>query len=295
MKKRIGFMGLGTMGRPMAENILRNGYPLTVYNRTREKCAMLRELGAFVAATPRELAERSDVVVTMVPGPEAVLALLTGEDGCARGMGPHSVFVNMGTMAPAYAREIAASLRPLGVACVDAPVSGSRRPAEEGRLVVLAGGPAEVVDALRPLFLTMGRKVIHCGAQGQGAMAKMVVNLLLGVMMEGVGEMLNFGRRGGLDDATLFDVLDSGPLACDLFAAKQDMLRTGAYPAQFALRNMDRDMRAILDTAAAAGAATPAANAVSQLYRAACARGRSDMDVAAVMGVLEALSGDGTR
>ncbi len=295
MKPRIGFMGLGLMGRPMAENILRAGYPLVVYNRSREKCAMLRELGALVAETPRQLAEKCDVVVIMVTGPEAVYALLSGEDGCAMGLDASKTVVNMSTLSPEFTREIAATLRPLSVTYVDAPVSGSRRPAEEGSLLVLAGGPQEAVDALRPVFLTMARKVIHCGGVGQGSMTKMAVNLLLGVMMQGLGEALNFGRQGGVDDAVLLDAVTSGPLACGLYALKEQMFQDGAYPAQFPLRHMNKDMKFVLDTAHATGASTPAAHAAAQQYAAGAATGLGDMDFAAVIKVLEVLSGDGRK
>ncbi len=290
--KRIGFMGLGIMGRAMAENVLQKGWRLTVYNRSRERTSILSELGAAVASSPRELAEASDVVLCMVTGPEAVYALLTGGDGCARGLEAGDVFVNMSTVSPAYAREIASGLAPLGVTYVDAPVSGSKKPAEEGSLVFLAGGPGGVVNDLEPLFLAMGRKVVRCGDVGQGAMAKMSVNLLLGGMMGALGEMVGFGRRGGLSDDVLFDVLDAGPLACGLFAAKEDMLRSGRYPAQFPLRHMAKDLKFALDTAYDTGAAAPCTAAMQQLYRAAVARGLGDMDFAAVAKLLEELAGD---
>lgn len=289
---RIGFMGLGIMGRPMAENVLQDGWSLTVYNRSRERTAILGELGARVAATPRELAEASDVVVCMVTGPEAVYALLTGEDGCARGLDPGNAFVNMSTVSPAYAREIASGLAPLGVDYVDAPVSGSARPAEEGNLVILAGGADQAVERVTPLLKSMGRKVIRCGGVGRGSMAKMAVNMLLGSMMEALGEALAFGRRGGLDDGVLFDALDGGPLACGLFAAKEQMLRSGRYSPQFPLKHMAKDLKFALDTAYETGAAAPGTSVMQQLYRAAVARGQGDMDFAAVAELVAELGGD---
>lgn len=292
---RIGFMGLGIMGLPMAENILQDGWNLTVYNRSRERTAILAELGAKVAATPRELAEGADVVVCMVTGPEAVYALLTGEDGCARGLAEGAAFVNMSTVSPAYAREIASGLEPLGVRYVDAPVSGSRKPAEEGKLVVLAGGPDETLAELEPLFLAMGRKVVRCGGVGRGSMAKMAVNMLLGSMIGALGETLAFARRGGLEDDVLFDVLNAGPMACPLFGLKEDMLRTGFYPAQFPLRHMAKDLKFAVDTAYETGAAVPGAASMLQLYRSAAARGLGDMDFAAVAQLLGELGGDDQR
>nr|WP_291498862.1 NAD(P)-dependent oxidoreductase [Desulfocurvus sp.] len=291
MAQRVGFVGLGIMGRAMAENVLRAGFPLTVYNRTPDKAAILAELGARVAATPRELAEASDVVVAMLSGPEAVYAVLAGEDGAARGLDRGKIFVNMSTISPAYAREIAGGLKPLGVQYVDAPVSGSKRPAEEGSLVVLAGGADAAIDAVEPLLLAVGRKVVRCGAVGQGSLAKMGVNLLLAGMAAGLAEALALVRKGGLDGDILMDIVASGALACPLFAAKREMLASGYYPPQFPLKHMAKDLKFVLDTAYDTGAAAPLAAVLSQLYGAGRARGLGDQDFAAVARVLEELGG----
>ncbi|BBD06888.1 NAD(P)-dependent oxidoreductase [Desulfovibrio ferrophilus] len=290
-RKRIGFMGLGIMGRAMAENVLQGGWPLTVYNRSRDKTVILAELGANVASTPKDLAQASDVVISMLTGPEAVYALLTGENGCARGLEAGKVFVNMSTVSPAYAREIASGLAPLGVTYLDAPVSGSKKPAEEGSLVILAGGPKETVEELTPLFLSMGKQVIHCGDVGQGSMAKMGINMLLGTMMEALGEMLSFGRAGGLSDDVLFEVLHASTLACGLFTLKEKMLREDYYPAQFPLKHMAKDLKYAVDTAYETGAAIPGAAAMQQLYTAAKAKDMGEMDFSAVAKVLLELSG----
>lgn len=288
---RVGFLGLGIMGSAMAENVLKNEYPLTVYNRTRERTSILAELGATVAATPREVAEDSDVVVAMLTGPEAVYALLTGEDGAAHGMAEGKVFVNMSTISPAYAREIAAGLKPLGVRYVDAPVSGSKRPAEEGSLVILAGGADEDLDAVEPVLLTMGKKVVRCGGVGSGSLAKMGINLLLGTMMTGLAEMLEFTRKGGLPDDVMLDVVDSGPLANGLFGVKREMLTSGYYPAQFPLKHMAKDLKYVLDTAYDNGAAVPVGAVLQQLYAVGRAKGLGDKDFAAVAKVLADLGG----
>ncbi len=291
MKERVGFLGLGIMGRAMAENVLRSGYPLTVYNRTRERASILAELGATVAATPREAAAASDVVVVMLTGPEAVYGLLTGEDGAARGLKKGAIFVNMSTISPAYAREIAGGLRPLGVRYVDAPVSGTKRPAEEGTLTILAGGSDADLDAVEPLLLTMGKRVVRCGGVGQGSMAKMSINLLLATMFTGLAEAREFARRGGLDEAALWETIESGPLACGMFAAKREMLESGYYPAQFPLKHMGKDLKYIVDTAYETGAAVPLGAALQQLFAVGRARGLGDMDFSAVAKVLAELGG----
>ncbi len=195
---RIGFMGLGIMGSAMARNLLRAGFPLMVYNRTAAKTEPLAAAGAQVAPSPLALAHDTEVLIAMVTGPEALEALLWGEEGAAGALGPGKTFINMSSVSPAYTLELAEQLQPLGVEFIDAPVSGTKKPAEEGTLIILAGGSQKKITALAPIWQALGRKVVYCGPVGQGSMMKMTVNLLLGVMLAGLTEAVNFGRRGGL-------------------------------------------------------------------------------------------------
>lgn len=291
MKKiKIGFMGMGIMGQAMAQNLLRHGFPLTVHNRTISRCAILAELGAKVAPTPRELAERSDVLIAMVTGPEAVYALLTGENGCARALDETKTFVNMSTVSPAYARELAHAIEPLGAAYIDAPVSGSKKPAEEGQLIILAGGDKKRVKALEPVFLAMGKAVVQCGGVGHGSMMKMAVNMLLGTMMQGLAESATLARGGGLSLEALFAVLAAGPLQCGLFALKEPMLKRGQYIAQFPLKHMLKDLKYVVDAAHETGTYAPLAHAALNTCRAAVAQGLGDADFAAVAKLVASLS-----
>ncbi len=289
-KTRIGFMGMGIMGQAMAQNLLRRKFPLTVYNRTPARCAILAELGAKVAATPRELAEACDVLIAMVTGPEAVYALLTGENGCARALDETKTFVNMSTVSPAYARELAHAIEPLGATYIDAPVSGSKKPAEEGQLVILAGGDKRRVKALEPVFLAMGKAVVQCGGVGQGSAMKMAVNMLLATMMQGLAETTALARGGGLSLEALFAVLAAGPLQCGLFALKEPMLKRRQYPAQFPLKHMLKDLRFVVDTAQDTGTYAPLAHAALNTCRAAVSRGLGDADFAAVAELVRSLS-----
>ena len=290
MLQNIGFMGMGIMGRAMAANLVRAGYSVTVYNRTRDRCRELEQLGASVAESPARMARECGTVIAMLTGPEALEGLLFGKEGAAGEFGEQTLFTNMSSVSPAFARELGARLEPTGCRYVDAPVSGSKKPAEEGTLVVLAGGEVGDVEAIRPLFEVMGKKVVHCGPAGQGSMMKMAVNLLLGTMMEGLSEMINLGRQGGLDTETLLEVVTSGPLNCGLFQVKESMLRDGQYPAQFPLKHMSKDLKFVLDTAYEEGANLPAAHAVSQAYATARNLGHGDQDFAAVLSALEALN-----
>ena len=290
MSQKIGFIGLGIMGQPMAANLLKAGYELRVYNRTVAKTRTLADAGALVAATPAELTTWADIIILMLTGPEAIDALLYDENGILSVQPTDKTFINMSTVTPAYNRDLEKCLTPAGITFIDAPVSGSKKPATEGSLLILAGGPQKAVENLEPLFLSMGQRVIYCGAAGQGSAMKMTVNLLLAVMMEGLCEALNLARQLDLDTDMVLDTILAGPLGCGLFNLKKDMLRQNDYPTQFPLKHITKDLRFILQTADAAGAATPAAHAVFQLYRTGVSHGDGELDFAAVKKTLEAMS-----
>jgi 3-hydroxyisobutyrate dehydrogenase-like beta-hydroxyacid dehydrogenase len=291
MKPKVGFMGLGIMGSAMAANILKAGYPVTVYNRTKEKAEPLARQGAAVAPTPRALAEAAEVAIAMVTGPEALFDLLFAEEGAAAAFGPGKVFINMSSVSPGFTRELAKQLGPTGVTFIDAPVSGTRKPAEEGTLVILAGGKQERIKELEPLLLTMGKKVIYCGIPGKGSMMKMFINLLLGVMMAGFAEALNFGRLGGLDFDAMLETVFSGAMNSPMFQVKAPLLKDKNYPAAFPLKHLAKDCKFIVDTAYELGAPVPAGHLLLHLYRLGWALGWGDEDISAIARVLEHLSG----
>jgi len=291
MKGKVGFIGLGIMGSAMARNIKKAGYPLVVYNRTADKAEEFDRLGAEVAPSPRSLAALSDIIIAMVTGPEAIEELLWGEDGVKEELDGNKIFINMSTVSPSFTRTLAQRLSETGAQFLDAPVSGTKKPAEDGTLLILAGGSKRLVDRCTPLLESMGKRVIHCGEIGQGSMMKMAVNLLLGLMMEGLAEVLNFGSKGGLSLEAMLDVIFSGPLNCDLYQGKSDMLRLSSFPASFPLKHMTKDLKFVVDTAFEIGAPVPAAHTAAQLYRLGVGQDLGDLDMAAVAKVLEYLTG----
>jgi 3-hydroxyisobutyrate dehydrogenase-like beta-hydroxyacid dehydrogenase len=290
MKQKIGFLGLGIMGGAMAANILRAGYPLMVYNRTPEKCEPLAQQGAGVASTPLHLAQATDIIIAMVTGPEALNHLLWGPEGAAAAFNEEKVFISMSSVSPRFTREMAARLAKTGVMVIDAPVSGTKKPAEEGSLVILAGGDAEKIKALEPLLLTMGKKVIYCGDVGQGSMMKMFINLLLGIMMAGFAECLNFGRLGGLDFEAMLEVVSSGAMNAPMFQIKAANLREKNYPPAFPFKHLTKDAKFVVDTAYETGAPVPMGQMLLHLYRLGLAQGWGDEDISAIAKVMEHLS-----
>lgn len=289
MQPKIGFMGLGIMGTPMAANLHRAGFPLKVYNRTAERAKPLAELGVELAASPQSLAQATDIIMLMVTGPEAIQDLLWGAEGAFRELRPGKIVINMSSVTPRFTRELNAVLTGQGVTFIDAPVSGSKKPAEEGTLIILAGGPEAAVAKVAPLLGAMGKRVIYCGEAGQGSMMKMTINLLLGLMMAALGETVGYGRAGGLSIETILEVVHSGPLSCGLYQLKTEMLKTGEFPPQFPLKHMTKDAKFIIDTAYESGAAAPLGHLLLHLFRLGVSKGLGDQDFAAIASVISDL------
>ena len=290
MALNVGFIGLGIMGRPMAQNVAKGDFQLTVFNRSSDKATALADSGASVASTPKAVAEASDVIILMLAGPEAIDAVLEGPEGLMAGMKAGQTLVNMSTVSPAYSKQLADRLSAESVVAIDAPVSGSRKPAEDGALVILAGGPKDKVNELEPLFLCMGKKVVYCGKAGQGSSMKMAVNLLLGIMAAGICEAVNLGQKCGLDTTTMLETMLAGPMGCALFEFKKPMLIDDRFSAQFPLKHMTKDIRFALQTADENGAVAPIGHTVFQLYRQSMGQGLADMDFAAVKKVFERIN-----
>jgi 3-hydroxyisobutyrate dehydrogenase-like beta-hydroxyacid dehydrogenase len=290
MKPRIGFVGLGIMGTPMSANLLKAGYPVTVFNRSRDKTGGLGTLGAGVASTPKDLVETTDVIITMVTGPDALDALLWAPDGAGSALDGSKVLINMSSVSPLYTRKLAAELAHTGVTFVDAPVSGTKKPAEDGTLLILAGGPRDKIKEIEPILLAMGKKVVYCGPAGQGSMMKMFINLLLGIMMEGFAEALNFGKLGGLDAEAMLDTVFSGPLNCALFQMKAPLLKEQNYPTAFPLKHMTKDAKFVVDMAHELGAPVPLGQLLLHLFRVGVAQGWGDEDISAIARVLDHMS-----
>lgn len=290
MALKVGFIGLGIMGHPMALNIVKGGYELTVFNRSGKKAKPLADAGATVAATPQAVAEAADVIILMLAGPEAIDAVLTQPAGLMAGLKKGQTLINMSTVSPQYSKQLAEKLGAKSVVAIDAPVSGSRKPAEQGALVILAGGPKDRIAELEPLLLCMGKKVVYCGSTGQGSSMKMAVNLLLGIMAAGISEAVNLGQKCGLDTATMLETMLAGPMGCALFEFKKPMLIEGNFSAQFPLKHMTKDIRFALQTADEKGAMVPIGHTVFQLYRQSMGQGLAEMDFAAVKKVFERIS-----
>lgn len=291
MDRTIGFIGLGTMGGPMALNIHEAGYALGVYNRSKEKTTPFREQDIPVYDSPAAVAAASDVVIIMVTGPDDVLEVLQQDQGVLEGLQPGSVVINMSTVSPEATAEAARLVEDAGGEFLDVPVSGTKRPAKDGKLVILAAGSRETILELTPVLNTMGKAVIYCGDTGQATRAKLMINLLLGSMMQGLAEALTFGKKVGLDLETMVETIGNGGLSSPFYTAKGKAIRKGDFEKNFPVNLMLKDLVLALDTARESGVALPQTAINREMFTAANAKGLGDEDMAAVIKILEEIAG----
>ncbi len=291
MAEAIGFIGLGIMGSRQAACLARAGFELTVFNRTRERAeAWAAEHGGHVADSPREVAERSDVVITMVVDGPQVEALLLGDGGAAAAAKPGTLFVDMSTIGPAAARRVDAALVEHGHAFVDAPVTGSSPKAETGTLTIMVGGADADVARAMPLFEAMGETIVHVGEVGTGQQVKVLSNAVSAVNAATLAQALVVGRRAGVDLEALLEVMGSGSANSTMLQLKGKPMLTHDFEPLFKLDHMLKDVLLCLEEARASGAAFPSAALAGELYVAGSGQGLGDLDFAAVLEVVERLS-----
>jgi len=284
---KIGFIGLGIMGSRMAANLRKKGHELVVYNRTREKAQDLLAGGAAWADSPAELAKRVNVLVTMLSKPDAVAEVaLLGKRSFLETLMPNSLWIDCSTVNPSFSKLMAGEAKERSVRFLDAPVGGSKGPAEQGQLLFFVGGDAKDVEAAKPLLDCMGKAVFHVGGHGMGSAMKMVNNILLGQAMVAFSEALAFGEALGMTKQAMFDVLAASPVMAPFLNFKRQKIEKGDYSAEFPLQWMHKDLHLAAETAYETGAALPCANVAKELFALAMREGLGDQDLTAVYTVL---------
>lgn len=283
----VGFIGLGIMGQPMALNLARAGTRLVVWNRSPERCAPLRAAGAGVAASVAEVFAQAGIVILMLVDEAATDSVLgRGTPGFGEMVAGHIV-VNMGSTAPAYSRSLEADIRAAGGRYVEAPVSGSRKPAEAGQLVALLAGDEQTVEQVRPLLGPMCRETVMCGPAGNGLLMKLAVNLLLNTMIASLAEAVHFADRHGLDLRQFQTAVNAGQMASDVTRVKIPKLVDRDFAAQAALSDALNSCRLIAEAAREAHVASPLLDLARNLYSEAVDRGYGRFDMAAVLHAIE--------
>jgi 3-hydroxyisobutyrate dehydrogenase-like beta-hydroxyacid dehydrogenase len=280
---KLGFVGLGLMGQPMALNLLKGGHALTVWNRTAAACAPLREAGAVVAAKPAEVAAACDITFAMLAGPEAAMAVACGPEGIGEGLGAGRGYVDMSTVDAATSARIAAAVVARGARFLEAPVSGSRQPAEQGALIILAAGDPSLYQDAAPALDLLGKKRLYLGEVGRGAQMKLIVNQVMGGMMTAFCEGLTVAGAAGLQPADLLEVLDAGALANPMFRGKGPRMLAGDFAVAFPLKHMGKDLRLARALAVGMGACLPALAAADDSFARALAAGDGELDFSALL------------
>jgi 3-hydroxyisobutyrate dehydrogenase len=289
-KTRVGWMGTGVMGKSMCGHVMSKGYQVTVFNRSRDKAQSLIDAGATWADTPRQVAERVDVVIAIVGFPRDVREVLLGTQGALSGSRSGMVLVDMTTSEPSLAREIAEAAAAKGVASVDAPVSGGDVGAKNATLSIMVGGTAEAVEAVRPLLECMGKTIVHQGPPGAGQHTKMVNQILIATNMIGVCEALLYGTKAGLDLKTVLQSVGGGAAASWSLNNLGPRIIDRNFEPGFFVEHFVKDMGIALDEAKRMNLSLPGLALANQLYLAVQAQGWGRKGTHALMLALEQLS-----
>ncbi len=289
--KTIGFIGLGTMGAPMASNLLRAGYPVTVFNRTASKAAPLAELGAAVAPSPKEAAAGADVVITMVSNDDSIAEVYEGENGVLAGIRPGTTVIDCSTISPALVQRLAKQVAALGGAFLDAPVTGSSPAAIDGTLVFMVGGSAETLAQVTDLFDTMGKKVLHMGDNGSGAVAKLAHNTIVGINNLALAEGFAIAAKSGLPADRFLELVQLGSAGSKAAELKGRKIIEHDFTNQFSLALMLKDLKLASALTDGSGIPAPMLNLAKSLFQAGQTQGFGDEDLSSIVKVYEAWIG----
>jgi 3-hydroxyisobutyrate dehydrogenase len=288
--RRVGFIGLGIMGAPMAANLLRAGFELTVWNRTAAKCEPLLKAGARAAGSPAEVAAAAEVTVSCVTSSADVEAIALGPNGVIDGAGGGTIYIDCSTISAETARKVAARLAKRDVAMLDAPVSGGAVGARAGTLAIMAGGDPAVFERSRPVLEAMGKTVVHVGPSGAGQVVK-ACNQVAGVLsLLAMAEAITLAERAGVDAAKMLGVVSAGAAGSWMLSNLGPRALKGDFAPGFMVELMQKDLRLVLETAAIARTALPGTALVNQLFAVVEAEGRGRDGTQAIVDALRKLS-----
>lgn len=288
----VGFIGLGIMGKPMVRNLAQAGFDVLVYNRSRDDTdALLSELSQLrAAANPREVAEHSKAIITMLPDSPDVSDVVFGAEGLLPALGKDHLLIDMSTIAPATAREVHAALQARGARGLDAPVSGGDKGAIAGTLSIMVGGASEDFERAMPLFAAMGKTIVHVGGPGAGQIVKACNQMVVAINYAAVSEALVAGAKAGVDPAKIVQVLSGGLAASRVLELKGPSMIEHQFQPGFRTDLHRKDLAIALATARETSTSVPVTAVVSQLFEALAAAGRGDLDHSALVTIYEELA-----
>lgn len=289
---RIGYIGLGTMGGAMAENLIKAGYPLTVYNRTVSKAERFIALGAQLAESPAEVARRSEVVFVNVSDTPDVLEVVLGANGAIEGAHPGMILVDHSTIKPSASREIYKRLQEVEVSALDAPVSGGDIGARNATLTIMVGGELQTLEKVMPILQAVGKKITYVGEAGAGQVAKAANQIMVAAQMVAEAELMLFAQKSGVDVAKVIEAIKSGAAQCWTLDVKPQRLLTGNRTPGFKSSLQAKDLNIVMETARDYEAVLPGTALNTQLFNAMVTTGSGDLDNSAVIQILEGLNSE---
>ncbi len=291
MALKIGYIGLGIMGKSMARNIMKAGFPIVVHNRSRESVDELVGEGAREAFSPAEVAEQVDVIFTNLPDSPDVELVALGADGIIEGAHAGLIYVDNSTIKPATARKVGKLLEEVGVSMLDAPVSGGDVGALNGTLTIMVGGPEMSLATVMPVLEAMGTTITHVGALGDGQIAKAANQIMVAAQMVAMGELLVLAQKAGADPQKVVQAIKGGAAGCWTLDNKPQRLFSGNRQPGFKAYMQAKDLGIVMDTAREYGIPLPSASTHTQLFNAMLEMGMRELDNSAVLGVIEKLAG----
>ena len=287
MSPPIGFIGLGIMGKPMARNLLKAGYSLTIHNRSLGPVEELAAEGASVASSSKEVAQRSEVIITMLPDSADSEAVILGDDGVLEGAREGSVIIDMSSIAPSVSQKIATESRAKQVDMLDAPVSGGEPSAVGGTLAIMVGGKQEVFDRCLPILNVMGRSVVRVGDGGSGNYVKLANQIIVALNIEAIGEAFALAQKANIDPELMFQAIRGGLAGSNALEAKAPMIMDRNFSPGFRIRLHQKDLHNALLTAKDLGVPLPSTGLVQQMLGALINQGRGDLDHSAIVNFIE--------
>jgi len=290
-KEKIGFIGLGIMGLPMASNLIKDGFNLVVYNRTLSKCSQLEEKGAVVVQTPADVAKNAKMIITMVTDSPDVEDILLGEEGIMSTIKEGSIVIDMSTISPKITKELNAKLNSKGCYMVDAPVSGGSWGAIEGTLSIMIGGEKSAYEQCIPLFESMGKNIIYTGESGMGQTTKLVNQILVAGTMNAVAEALVFAAKSGADLEKTIDAVGGGAAASWQLNNLAPRIIKGDFDPGFMIKLQQKDLRLVIETAQALNVPIPGTSLASQMFASLLSKGLGDEGTQALVKAYESLAG----
>lgn len=288
---KIGFIGLGIMGKPMSKNLLKAGYKLVVYDIVQEAVKEVVAAGAEAGTSPKDVASKTDIVITMLPNSPHVKTVILGKDGVIEGVQKGKIVVDMSSIAPAVSQEVGKALAEKGVEFLDAPVSGGEPKAIDGTLAIMVGGKEEVFNKVKDILLKMGSSAVLCGDIGAGNVTKLANQIIVALNIAAMSEAYVLATKAGVDPAKVFDAIKGGLAGSTVLNAKSPMVLEGNYKPGFRIELHIKDLQNALDTAHDIGVPVPLTSVVMEIFQALKVEGKAKEDHCGIIQFYEKLAG----